>query len=229
MTYQEITALWENFTTTLPIGNALAGERSPTFRFINQQQESPEGMSVGQLIWQPETNEIQLHLAVDPSFLFAFLLNSGQMAAPGLSSLPQNNVKPHSKTRKPANIEKHVEKALKDYHSVSRLARNPLTEILDLRTYQRVSDHASQANGLALRRALDQTIDAVTGPNKPKMDASHRHKWQPEHYLHLRYRERQSHKDLAAWMDYTERHLHRKRKELIRDAATLLWQQARTP
>jgi len=61
------------------------------------------------------------------------------------------------------------------------------------------------------------------------MGASHRHKWQPEHYLHLRYRLRCSHKDLAAWMDYTERHLQRKRKELIRDAATLLWQQARTP
>ncbi|MGB0384359.1 MAG: hypothetical protein ACPGWR_06000 [Ardenticatenaceae bacterium] len=243
MTSQEITTFLENLPTTLPIGNALAGGPSPTLRFISQQQVSPDGMRMGELVWLPETNEIQFQLVVEPSFLFAFLLNSGQMAAPALrpfdklsasqaqepplslSSLPQNHVKP----RKPPNIEKDVEKALKDYHRVPRLAGNPLTQILDLRAYQRDSDHATQANGLALRRALDQTIDAVTGPNKPKMGASHRHKWQPEHYLHLRYREGQSHKDLAAWMDYTERHLQRKRKELIRDAATLLWQQARNP
>ncbi len=227
MTYQEITTFFKNLPSALPIGNGLTGEDSPMLRFINQ-QESPQGMSVGQLIWQPETNEILFQLAVDASFLFTFLAGSGQMAAPTPSSLPLRDSKPHSKPRKPANILQHVEKALKDYHRVPRLVRNPLTEILDLQEYQRDSDHASQVNGLALRRALDQTIDTVTGPNKPKMGASHRHKWQPEHYLHLRYREGQSHKDLAAWMDYTERHLQRKRKELIQDATTLLWQQVKS-
>ena len=229
MTYPEITTFLNNLPSTLPIGNVLAGKPSPTLRFMNSQQESPQGMSVGELIWQPETNEILFQLAIDPTVLFAFLASNGQMTAPSPSSRPQNHVKPHNKPRKPANMLEHVEKALKDYHRVPRLARNPLTEILDLRNYQHHSDHASQANGLALRRALDQTIDTVTGPNKPKMGTSHRHKWQPEHYLHLRYREGQSHKDLAAWMDYTERHLQRKRKELIRDAATLLWQQAKRP
>jgi hypothetical protein len=127
---------------------------------------------------------------------------------------------PLTNPNQPADIKKYVERALKDYHRLPRLARNPLTEMLDLRRCWRPEDSLFH-EGLALRGMLDQVIDAMIGGDKSS--AWGRREYRLEHYLDLRYRKGKAHKKIAeTHLLYSQRHLHRKRDELILDVATLL-------
>ncbi|MBV7336263.1 hypothetical protein KFU94_50130 [Chloroflexi bacterium TSY] len=120
----------------------------------------------------------------------------------------------------PDEIYAYVEQALRDFHFVARLAKNPLVEMLDLTPFRLPEDNAFQVQGLALQRLIDQVITAIT--NVPSNVELARHNWRLEHYLHLRYRQEIKHRDLASWMGYTDRHLLRLRRELVMEAAELM-------
>ena len=118
------------------------------------------------------------------------------------------------------DLVKHVEQALQDYHQATKLTRNPIVRYLDLDPFRQPGDNSMIADGLALRRALDQGIDAISGrdteTNPPPSQ------WRLQDYLHLRYREDVSHKDIAQRMGYSCRHLLRLRKELLLELTEVL-------
>jgi len=125
-----------------------------------------------------------------------------------------------SERLKPEAISDDLEDALKNYYFISRLARNPLVYRLELDEYRHPEDQPHVADGMALRRALDQAIDIVANDDVKRDDGAHR--WRLECYFHLRYREERLHKDIAIRLGYSSRHLHRLRKELLRELTRVM-------
>jgi hypothetical protein len=113
-----------------------------------------------------------------------------------------------------------ITQALGDLHYLPRLCDSPLTKILDLQKFRHAEDNPLVADGLALRRALNEAIEVIAGPSKRTGEPSgiiHL-----ERYLHLRYRDQLQHQQVAAQLNCSERHLRRLRKDLIRKVAEFL-------
>lgn len=128
------------------------------------------------------------------------------------SSIPDVPLALDAAIDRQVNLEliKYIERALEDYQSIPRLVQNPLTRLLDLQAFRKSDDPPEVADGWALRRALDAGIDAITG-GTPSADKPVR----LEQYLHLRYRKRIPAKDIAAELNYSQRHLQRLRSEMV--------------
>ncbi|MCP4165615.1 MAG: hypothetical protein GY759_06945, partial [Chloroflexi bacterium] len=99
-------------------------------------------------------------------------------------------------------------------------SKNELAQVLDLLAFQQPGGNEPMRNGLALRRVLDQGIDAIVGPDVRGWQGMG--KWRLENYLHLRYREKRQHRDIAIQMGYTERHLQRLKQELLLEVSEIL-------
>lgn len=115
----------------------------------------------------------------------------------------------HSVATIPTELIAEVLNNLFDYHE---LANNPLSQNLNLSRHRRGDDPPALAPGYALHRALNEALDQFTGaaPRSIYDKGLHIH-----HYLHFRYREEVSHKDLAIALDYDPRHLRRIRRDLL--------------
>lgn len=179
-------------------------------------------LTVGSVIWLPDKQVFQIAWKSNlPSTLFTgglqFLRNN--------YSFNESNPTPTKKQKKETHLldtsklRTHIERALKDFHHVSRLACNPLVKWLPLYSYRREEDVTGQADGLALHRFLEHLICTLTGtlPCEEKQS-----EWRVEQYLYLRYHLGIAHRRIAFWTQYTERHLHRKRHALLQEATHFL-------
>lgn len=115
-----------------------------------------------------------------------------------------------------------VNQALLNYHKLHRLTDSPLSQFLQI---PHGNAGTTSPSGYSVRYLLDQAIDHISGVAageylKPRT-------WHMEHYLHLRYRQKVQHKEIAGWLGYTERHLHRLRQELVQEVAQYIIQQAK--
>lgn len=135
-------------------------------------------------------------------------------------SKPADNCVNEKSCLSSVSIKGHVKRALKDYHSLNRLSKNPLTKLLNLDSYQLPNDNPLTASGIALRRLLDQVLDAISGLQSGERISLE--KVRLEYYLALRYREGISHSDLSIYIGYADRHLQRLHNELITEAAELM-------
>lgn len=197
-------------------GNLSPGNLSPSDSDINADidefaKSATQNGNLQKLDLLVGTQRIQLLVTVHPA--------DGST----LSSQPQLDSQPPIRLAAeitPADIYSDLEQALKDYHSLPRLGQNPLVPLLqtDLTNFTR--EEPINPGGLALRHLLDTLIVSVCGVETGAMIS--RGEWSAEHYLHLRYRQRIAHKDLADPLGFSERHLQRHRQQQIQRAAALL-------
>lgn len=75
MIEQKVTTTEQNVVIPMATAETQQDERSA--HILNQQQKRNSGLMIGYLHWQPETNEVQLHLTVNASLMLSFP-NSGQ-------------------------------------------------------------------------------------------------------------------------------------------------------
>ncbi len=108
----------------------------------------------------------------------------------------------------PKMIAPAVEAALEAYHNPDALAVNALTHILNLNPFQNARDNPSNANGLALRRAIDAAMRAI---ERMPMKRTSR----LAHYFRMRYVEGVTQLEAASSFDRTERTANRTKHKLI--------------
>lgn len=120
----------------------------------------------------------------------------------------------------PETICEDVERALCHLHNPAQLAKNPLVQLLDLEQWTPPVEGHLHSPGRALKQLLNEVVTTISGVDAgQKLTPS---QWRLDHYLHLRYRVGIQHKDLAARLGYTERHLSRLRREHLLEAAELI-------
>lgn len=107
--------------------------------------------------------------------------------------------------------------ALEHYHITAHLAASELHQYLNLEAHCNETDVATLADGFALRRALDQVLDAMC--NFPPSAAK---TLRNEQYLDLHYRKLIDDKELAKRYHFSTRHLRRIRDEQIAIASEML-------
>ena len=111
----------------------------------------------------------------------------------------------------------YVRDALEHYHITAHLAASELHQYINLASHRDERDVSTLADGFALRRALDQVLDAMAHivPTNSKT-------LYQEQYLDLRYRKLIDDKELAKRYHFSTRHLRRIRDEQIAVAAEML-------
>ncbi|MEM7129086.1 MAG: hypothetical protein AAF702_22330 [Chloroflexota bacterium] len=133
---------------------------------------------------------------------------AGQRAQPPVARIDAASVK---------EIYADLEQAIKDYGLTTQLAANPLVEQLIINTDQANGKEDSYAGGAALQQLLDHAIDTIC--QLPVDAMLPQDAWLAQHYLHLRYRKKIQHKEIAKILDFSERQLYRHRKEQIESVA----------
>ena len=211
----------------MPIIQRQTQNRQEAKRFIHQLEQGANG--TGKLF----TIELDLqcghhiqmlcavHMANEPCIAHQAIKES--VAISSITNVRVGTVE-SERMMEPEEIVVYVDQALRDFHSTARLAKNPLTQFVNLDAYQVPGNRAIQVPGIALQQFLDQVITAISGVSAEEKLA--RSKWRLEHYLHLRYRAGIQHQDLASQLGYGERHLLRLRRELVLEVADLIINQS---